>query len=119
MNYELDEEDFGTLCICAIRYCQGRETYMPDLVQSIVKPFLPVLSDKDIGVMVEDCERQRKFCLYGNIDVDKPGWIKWENAVRGEQRKRYKAAKSHNLTFRQSMQNCIDKGSSANEPDNR
>ena len=73
MKYDLEEEDFGTLCICALRYCQDRRTYMPSLVQEIVKPFLPVLSDKDIGVMADDCERQRRFGLYGDELVDKPG----------------------------------------------
>ena len=88
MKYDLEEEDFGTLCICALRYCQDRRTYMPSLVQEIVKPFLPVLSDKDIGVMADDCERQRRFSLYGDELVDKPGWLRWEELVLAEFQKR-------------------------------
>jgi hypothetical protein len=34
-SIKLDQENFGTLAICAIRYCQGRQTYMPSLVQGI------------------------------------------------------------------------------------
>ena len=30
MIVDIEQEDFGMLCACAIRYCQGRETYMPD-----------------------------------------------------------------------------------------
>ena len=88
MIFELDQADFGTLCICAIRYCHGRETYMPHLVQEIVKPMLPKLSDKDIGVMIQDCDFQRKFDLYGDVRVDKPGWLAWEQELLKEQRRR-------------------------------
>ena len=88
MTFELDQEDFGTLCVCAIRYCHGRETYMPSLVQEIVKPMLPKLSDKDIGVMIQDCDFQRKFDLYGDVRVDKPGWLAWEQELLKEQRRR-------------------------------
>ena len=52
----ISQEDFGTLCICAIRYCQGRQTYMPSLVQGIVREHLSELSDRDIQVMLDDCE---------------------------------------------------------------
>ena len=88
MKIELSDENFGTLCVCAIRYCQGRETYMPSLVQSIVKPFLPLLSDKDIGVMIQDCEFQKRFQLYGNELIDKPGWLAWEQELLNEQARR-------------------------------
>ena len=58
----------------------------------IVKPFLPVLSDKDIDVIVEDCKRQRQFDLYGDDLVDKPEWLSWEKTVLAEQRKRIEIA---------------------------
>lgn len=103
-TYELDEEDFGTLCICALRYCQGRRTYMPSWVMEIVKPFLPVLSDKDIDIIVDDCERQRKFDLYGDDLVDKPEWLVWEETVRAEQRKRIEIANAHKVSiYRKAM----------------
>lgn len=91
MIVDIEQEDFGMLCACAIRYCQGRETYMPDLVRSIVKPFLPLLADKELGIMIDDCGFQREFHLYGNDLIDKPGWIKWEADLRAEQEKRNKA----------------------------
>ena len=34
----LNPEEFATLAICAIRYCHGRQTYMPSLVQGIIRP---------------------------------------------------------------------------------
>ena len=88
MKIDIEQERLGTLCICAIRYCHGRETYMPSLVQSIVKPLLPKLSDKAIGVMLEDCDFQESMHLYGDETIDKPGWIKWKRFLVHEKERR-------------------------------
>ena len=85
---QLDNEDFGTLAICAIRYCQGRETYMPGLVRGILLPFLKELSDKDLQVMINDCDYQERYNLYGNESIDKPGWLKWRTILLDEQQRR-------------------------------
>lgn len=90
MKINIDQEDFGTLCICAIRYCQGRQTYMPDLVRQIIKPHLSELSNKTIDVMVEDCDFQRRMNLYGDERIDLPGWLEWEQILVEEQKKREK-----------------------------
>ena len=85
---EISREDFATLCICALRYCQGRQTYMPDLVRGIVAPHLPDLSDKDLGVMIEDCDFQERMNLYGDRDIDKPAWIRWKELLLAEKARR-------------------------------
>lgn len=87
MSVELSEEQFGILSICALRYCHGRRTYMPSLVQRIVGTHLSELSDKDIGVMMEDCQYQRRFNLYGD-NCDKVDWLKWEERIIAESRRR-------------------------------
>ena len=84
MKIDISQEDFGTLCICAIRYCHGRQTYMPSLVRSIVRPHLSELSDKDINVMIDDCGFQERMNLYGDERIDKPNWIKWDLELRKE-----------------------------------
>lgn len=84
----IDKDDFGTLAICAIRYCQGRMTYMPSLVQSIVRAHLPQMTDKDINVMLEDCEHQRKMDLYGDPVIDKPDWMRWKESLEAEKKRR-------------------------------
>lgn len=84
----LSQKDFGTLAICAIRYCHGRQTYMPDLVRDIVRPYLDRISDKDLGVMIEDCKYQATFEMYGDEKIDKPGWIEWENQLKAERERR-------------------------------
>lgn len=87
MSIELSEEQFGILSICALRYCHGRRTYMPSLVQGIVRAHLSELSDKDIEVMMDDCKFQRQFNLYGD-DCDKVNWLKWEEFVIAESKRR-------------------------------
>jgi len=88
MIKNITQEDFGTLAICAIRYCQGRQRYMPDLVRGIVAPHLPDLSDKDLRVMLYDCDYQERMNLYGDEHIDKPGWIRWKELLNAEKRRR-------------------------------
>ena len=88
MEITMEQEDFGTLCICAIRYCQGRQTYMPELVQGIVRQHLKEISDKDLHVMIEDCRYQNDMNLYGDERIDKPNWLKWKQDLLAEQERR-------------------------------
>lgn len=82
-------EEFGTLAICSIRYCQGRQTYMPDLVRGIIKPHFEKMDDRDIKVMIDDCDYQESFNLYGSEIIDKPGWLLWRKLLveEGQRRK--------------------------------
>lgn len=90
MKIDIDQQDFATLCICALRYCHGRRTYMPSLVQGIVGSHMSELSDRDLTVMQEDCGFQRRMSLYGD-ECDKADWLKWEHRVKGEIKKRGEA----------------------------
>ena len=75
---EISNEDFGILCVCALRYCHGRRTYMPSLVQGIVREHFRDLSDKDIKVLEQDRADQERWGLYGD-PCDKADWQKfWE-----------------------------------------
>lgn len=86
----LEKDDFGTLAICAVRYCHGRQTYMPDLVRDIVRPRLKELSDKDLNVMIEDCDFQERMNLYGDERIDKPRWLRWKADLIAERERRTK-----------------------------
>lgn len=90
MINNITQEDFGTLCICAIRYCHGRQTYMPDLVRGIIVPRLSELSDNDLQVLINDCDYQKRFNLYGDERIDKPGWVKWKEILTAEKDRRQK-----------------------------
>ena len=61
---------------------------MPDLVRGIIRPHLKELSDKDLGVMIDDCEFQARMRLYGDERIDKPGWLKWAKELRAEKERR-------------------------------
>lgn len=84
---KLTPENFGTLAICAIRYCHGRQTYMPSLVQDIVRAHLSELEDRDLHVMLNDCEDMREYD-YGDPRIDKPGWLKWKEDLDNERNER-------------------------------
>lgn len=73
MTVEISQEDFGTLCICALRYCHGRQTYMPKLVQDIVTSHLVFLSDRDLRTISEDERFQGDMNLWGS-ECDKADW---------------------------------------------
>ena len=85
---KLEKDDFGTLAICAIRYCHGRQTYMPDLVRGIIRSHLRELDDKDLAVMTKDCDFQEQMHLYGDERIDKPGWLKWKEDLIAERKRR-------------------------------
>ena len=87
-DIKITSEDFGTLAICAIRYCHGRQTYMPELVRGIIRPHLAEISDQDLAVMIEDCNYQRRFDLYGDKKIDMPDWLKWEQELLAEREQR-------------------------------
>lgn len=61
---------------------------MPDLVRGIVAPHLPDISDKDLGVMIDDCDFQATMKLYGDKRIDKPGWIRWKEILLAEKKRR-------------------------------
>ena len=82
-----NQQDFGTLCICAIRYCHGRKTYMPSLVMEIVGRHLSELSDRDVRVMYDDC-RFMNPSDYGDEVIDKPDWLLWEKKLKDELKRR-------------------------------
>lgn len=77
LNVNMSQEDFGTLCICALRYCQGRHTYMPSLVQEIVGKHLKDLSDIDVTIVINDCESWNKLSCYGDNEIDKQDWLRF------------------------------------------
>lgn len=83
----MSEEDFATLAICAIRYCHGRRTYMPSLVQGIVRGHLQELSDRNLHVMLKDCDDMTEFD-YGDPWIDKPYWLRFEEDLENEQLRR-------------------------------
>lgn len=88
MKIDISQDNFGALCICATRYCRGRQTYMPSLVQGIVREHLSELSNRDIRVMLGDCKLQDDMNLYGDPNIDKPNWLRWREDLEKEYARR-------------------------------
>lgn len=84
----INPTDFANLAICAIRYCHGRQTYMPSLAQGIVRAHLKEVSDNDLKVMIDDCDYQEHMKLYGDEIIDKPDWLRWRQDLVEELERR-------------------------------
>lgn len=72
---DINQKDFGTLCICALRYCHGRRTYMPRLIQEVVQKHFKDISDNDLKLIAEDEQFQSDMNLFGDY-CDR---VDWEN----------------------------------------
>lgn len=77
----LNDDNFGSVLICAIRYSIGRRTYMPSLVQGFIRPLIPYLTERTLYVMEEDIERAES---YGDPNIDEPDWKRFLQEVRNE-----------------------------------
>lgn len=87
------EEDFGTVCICAVRYSLGRQSYMPGLVQDFIRPHLPQLTRKSLSVLERDIAQAEEMGYgYGHPTIDKPGWLRFLNEIREELKRREEKA---------------------------
>lgn len=69
---DLYDDDFGAVLNCAIRYCIGRQSYMPSLVVGYIKPLLPYLNRRTIYTMWNDI-RSADSC--GDPVIDEPMWM--------------------------------------------
>lgn len=83
----IGKKDFGTLCICALRYCHGRRTYMPSLVQGIVMAHFDDLNDTDLRIIAEDEKFQARMNLWGDA-CDEADWKTFYSALREHRKNR-------------------------------
>lgn len=81
------EELFGIVCSCAVRYALGRQTYIPDIVQSFIQPYIPYMSDLALSVLERDVANADD---YGDDNIDKPGWLNFLTEITLEVEKRKK-----------------------------
>lgn len=79
------DRDFGAVITCAIRYCLGRETYMPHLVMDYVRPLLSELDNRTLVVMANDIEGAP---FLGHSNIDEPAWNKFLGQVQAELQQR-------------------------------
>lgn len=89
MKIDISQEDFGTLCICALRYCHGRQTYMPIIVQNIVMGHFKDLSDVALEIIADDEQFQSDMNLFGDM-CDEVDWKNFYQMLRKWQTERSK-----------------------------
>ena len=77
------ENDMDVLCVCAVRYCRDRETYMPDLVQEIVMRHIEELSERTLETLLLECEEERHHSSH-----DEKIWMDFEKSIRAEKERR-------------------------------
>ena len=81
---QLDDDDFGLMLNCAVRYAIGRHTYMPHAVISFITPLLPHLSIKTLWCFDRDIAEQENRGGYGDPKIDEPGWRRFHEKVKTE-----------------------------------
>lgn len=94
-------KDHGIICLCAMRYALGRETYMPGLVQDYIKSNIASIETSDISIMIRDIDEANKITEhkmpngsilkidgFGSTTIDRPGWERFRAFLMGELEKR-------------------------------
>ena len=90
----LDDDFFGAILNCAVRYAMGRQSYMPSLVVDFITPLLPYITSKTLGVFKQDYEINQRtadengWAMFGDTKIDKPLWDKFYADVCAEIEKR-------------------------------
>lgn len=82
-----NDKDFGTICLCAMRYALGRQTYMPGTVQDYIRAHIKDIDTSMINVMICDIDDADKITEHkmsngdiimidglGDTRIDRPGW---------------------------------------------
>ena len=81
----LTQENIGILVTCATRYAIGRQSYMPYLVTSIVRPLLDKSDDNTLGCLIRDIEGAPSL---GAELIDEPMWDDLLMLAKVEQERR-------------------------------
>lgn len=85
---DLQDDEFGMMLNCAVRYACGRQSYMPGAVIRYITPLLPYLSSKTLRCFDQDISDARRRGECGDPNIDLPGWIAFHEKVREERKKR-------------------------------
>ena len=91
----MNDEYFGTICLCALRYALGRQTYMPSIVQDFIRAHISEIDKSSIKVMLRDIDEADRIRTYisnsgdsividglGDTKIDRPGWERLRDFLR-------------------------------------
>lgn len=85
LNINLGDDNFGAVLNCAVRYCIGRQSYMPGLVIDFITPLLPYVSRRTLWCFKRDLS---DAIYFGDEAIDEPIWMRFKATVECEMRKR-------------------------------
>lgn len=85
---ETNNEKFGAVLNCAVRYACGRQTYMPSIVIGFITPLISEIDDKTLCCMERDIRDAERFGGYGDEKIDKPDWMRFLADLQAEIDKR-------------------------------
>ena len=80
-----NEDDFGVILNCAVRYAIGRRTYIPVLVADFITPLIPKLDKRTLGTLERDIREAEN---YGDKLIDEPVWMNLLQKVQDDLKKR-------------------------------
>lgn len=81
---DISSEEFGSLVICAIRYCIGRRTYMPHVIIDFVSPLIGSLSSTALNCINRDISQAINTNSLGDEIIDTPAWKKFYDKINEE-----------------------------------
>lgn len=89
---EFNDRDAETLMICSVRYALGRMTYMPSMVQDIIRCKIHQLSENCLKVIIDSIETHGGLgwhnpAAYGD-PYDYRGWMEFNTELKRELEKR-------------------------------
>lgn len=70
-----NDEDFGSVLVCAVRYALGRRTYMPSVVADFVSSIAGELSVRTLTVIKNDILAAKDRNMLGDENIDAPVWL--------------------------------------------
>lgn len=90
------DDKFSVICLCAMRYALGRQTYMPGLVQEFIRAHILDIDNGTIEVMIRDIDEADHIRTYrtdsdtpytvdglGDTKIDRPGWERFREFLKG------------------------------------
>ena len=57
----MEDEKFGVICLCAMRYSLGRQSYMPSLVQDFIRDHIAEIYSGTVEIMIRDIDEADKI----------------------------------------------------------
>lgn len=81
------DKNFGIICLCAMRYALGRQTYMPGIVQDYIRAHIGEIGTGTVEIMIRDIDEADRITEHrmpdghiltldglGDTKIDRPGW---------------------------------------------